>query len=126
MMNVLAVGLGGCLGSIARYWLATAMHRQFGQGFPYGTLAVNLLGCFLLGSVIGLVEHRQLFNPGTRLFLTVGVLGGFTTFSTFGWETFDLLRNHQHLLAIGNVAANVLVGTAAVLTGWFLSKLFAI
>lgn len=126
MMNVLAVGLGGCLGSIARYWLATAMHRQFGHGFPYGTLAVNLLGCFLLGSVIGLVEHRQLFSPGTRLFLTVGVLGGFTTFSTFGWETFDLLRNHQHLLAIGNVAGNVVVGTAAVLTGWFLSKLFAI
>lgn len=126
MMNLLAVGLGGCLGSIARYWLATAMHRQFGHGFPYGTLAVNLLGCFFLGSVIGLVEHRQLFAPGTRLFLTVGVLGGFTTFSTFGWETFDLLRNHQHLLAMGNVAANVVVGTTAVLAGWFLAKLFAI
>lgn len=126
MMNLLAVGLGGCLGSIARYWLATAMHRQFGHGFPYGTLAVNLLGCFLLGSVIGLVEHRQLFAPGTRLFLTVGVLGGFTTFSTFGWETFDLLRNHQHLLALGNVAANVVVGTAVVLAGWFLTKLFAL
>jgi fluoride exporter len=126
MMNVLAVGLGGCLGSIARYWLATAMHRQFGHGFPYGTLAVNLLGCFLLGSVIGLVEHRQMFAPGTRLFLTVGVLGGFTTFSTFGWETFDLLRNHQHLLAMGNVAANVVAGTTAVLAGWFLAKLFAL
>lgn len=126
MMNLLAVGLGGCLGSIARYWLATAMHRQFGHGFPYGTLAVNLLGCFLLGSVIGLVEHRQMFAPGTRLFLTVGVLGGFTTFSTFGWETFDLLRNHQHLLAMGNVAANVVVGTTAVLAGWFLAKLFAL
>jgi fluoride exporter len=126
MSHVLAVGLGGCFGSIARYWLATAMHRQFGHGFPYGTLAVNLLGCFLLGSVIGLVEHRQMFAPSTRLFLTVGVLGGFTTFSTFGWETFDLLRNHQHLLAIGNVAANVLVGTSAVLAGWFLAKLFAL
>ena len=64
--------------------------------------------------------------PARRLFLTIGVLGGFTTFSTFGWETFDLLRNHQHLLAVGNVAANVVVGTTAVLAGWFLAKLFGV
>jgi CrcB protein len=126
MLNLLAVGLGGFLGSIARYWLSTTMHRRFGDEFPIGTLAVNLLGCFFLGTVIGLVEHRQLFSPGTRLFLTVGVLGGFTTFSTFGWETFHLLRTHQHLLALGNVAANVLVGTAAVLAGWLLAKLFGV
>ena len=118
MMNLLAVGLGGCLGSIARYWLATAMHRQFGDGFPYGTLAVNLLGCFLLGSVIGLVEHRQLFAPGTRLFLTVGVLGGFTTFSTFGLDTFVLTRNQPSAYAIANIVGQVAGGLLAVWGGY--------
>ena len=123
MHPFLWVGIGGCLGSIARYWLATAVNRYFAHLFPYGTLAVNVLGCFLLGGVIGLVEHRQLFGPNVRLLLTVGILGGFTTFSAFGWETFDLLRNHEHLLALGNVVGNVVLGTLAVVMGWYLVKI---
>jgi CrcB protein len=122
MNHYLAVGIGGCLGSIARYWLSGAVYRYSGGGFPYGTLAVNVLGCFLLGGIMGLVEYRQLFGPNVRLFLTIGILGGFTTFSTFGFETFALLRDHQYLAALGNVAGNVIVGLAAVLAGWFLAK----
>jgi fluoride exporter len=123
MYQYLAVGIGGCLGSIARYWLSGAVYRYTSGTFPYGTLAVNLLGCFLLGGIMGLVEYRQLFAPNTRLFLTMGFMGGLTTFSTFGNETFALLRDHQYASALGNVAANVVVGLVAVAAGWFLSKL---
>ena len=122
MNHYLAVGIGGCLGSLARYWLSGAVYRYMGGGFPYGTLAVNVLGCFLLGGIMGLVEYRQLFSPNVRVFLTIGILGGFTTFSTFGFETFALLRDQQYFSALGNVAGNVIVGFAAVLAGWFLAK----
>lgn len=125
MTHLLAVGIGGFLGSIARYWLTGVVYRYTSGGFPYGTLAVNVLGCLLIGGVMGLVEYRQLFGPGVRTFLTIGILGGFTTFSTFGFETFALLRDHQHWLALANVVANVVVGTIAVVVGWFLAKLLA-
>jgi fluoride exporter len=124
MNHYLAVAIGGCLGSIARYWLSGVVQRYANGEFPYGTLAVNVLGCLVIGYVVGLVEYRQLFGPNVRLFLTVGILGGFTTFSTFGYETFELLRDKQQLLALGNVAANVLIGVVAVMAGWFLAKLF--
>ncbi len=125
MNQYLAVAIGGCLGSIARYWLAGAVQRYSGsESFPFGTLAVNLLGCLVIGWLIGLVEYRQLFGPNVRLLLTVGMLGGFTTFSTFGYETFALLRDNEYLLALGNVAANVVIGLAAVTAGWLLAKLF--
>ena len=125
MMLVLVVGIGGCLGSIARYWLSGLAHRWFGSGFPYGTLLVNLIGCLVLGGIYGLVEYRQMFSPNTRLFLSVGILGGLTTFSTFGYETFAQLRDEEYALAAANVAANVIVGVAAVMAGWFAAKLWA-
>jgi CrcB protein len=123
MSQFIAVGIGGCLGAIARYWLAGLVQRYSSGEFPFGTLAVNVLGCLVLGYVIGLVEYRQLFGPSVRLFLTVGVLGGFTTFSTFGYETFALLRDSQHWLALANVAANTITGVVAVMVGWMAAKL---
>jgi CrcB protein len=123
MSHFIAVGIGGCLGAIARYWLAGLVQRSSNGEFPFGTLAVNVLGCLVLGYVIGLVEYRQLFGPNMRLFLTVGVLGGFTTFSTFGYETFALLRDNEHWLALANVAANTVVGVVAVVIGWTIAKL---
>lgn len=123
MSQFIAVGIGGCLGAIARYWLAGLVQRYSNGEFPFGTLAVNVLGCLILGYVIGLVEYRQLFGPSVRLFLTVGVLGGFTTFSTFGYETFALLRDSQHWLALANVAANTVTGVVAVMVGWMAAKL---
>ena len=80
MNHYVAIAIGGGLGSVARFWLASSVHRYFKVAFPYGTLAVNVLGCFLLGGIVGLMEHRQMFSPGQRVFLTVGILGGFTTF----------------------------------------------
>jgi len=123
MSQFIAVGIGGCLGAIARYWLAGLVQRYSSGEFPFGTLAVNVLGCLILGYVIGLVEYRQLFGPSMRMFLTVGVLGGFTTFSTFGYETFALLRDSQHWLALANVAANTITGVVAVMVGWMAAKL---
>jgi CrcB protein len=126
MMHALIVGVGGFLGSVIRYWLSSLTHRWIGDAFPVGTLAVNLLGCFAAGVVWSLVQYAELFRPETRLFLTVGILGGFTTFSTFGYETFALLQGKQHLAALGNVGANVLLGVAAVILGWMAGKALAV
>ena len=86
------VAAGGAIGAVARYLLAVRLYSQLGVGFPWGTLGVNVLGCALLGVVLGLVEERGAFTPETRSFLTVGVLGGFTTFSTFTYESWQYLR----------------------------------
>src|ERR1044072_5450644 len=103
MNHVLIVGIGGFLGSVLRYWLSAFVQRWAQEAFPLGTLVVNLLGCFVIGAVMSLAEYREAFSPEWRLFLTIGLLGGFTTYSTFGYETFALLRGNQALLALGSV-----------------------
>ena len=125
MIQLLVVGIGGCFGAMARYGLSGLAHRWFGSGFPYGTLLVNVVGCLVFGGIWGLVEYRQMFSPNTRLFLTVGILGGMTTFSTFSYETFALLRDEEYALALANITANVVVGVGAVMAGWFAAKLWA-
>lgn len=122
MAHVLVVGIGGFIGSLLRYWLTGLVHRWAQDAFPAGTLLVNVLGCFALGAVMYLVEYREFFNAELRLFVTIGLLGSFTTFSTFGFETFALLRDSEHLQALASVAANVIVGTAAVASGWTAAK----
>lgn len=111
MHPLLMVGLGGAAGSVLRYWLGgVVQHRLDATGFPAGTLAVNLLGCFLIGAISSAVETRHAFSPDLRLLLGAGVLGGFTTFSAFGNETLNLLRAGQAGLASANVVANVVLG----------------
>ncbi len=122
MVQVLAVGLGGFVGALLRYWLTGVAQRWAGDSFPLGTLSVNVLGCMVLGALMCLVEYRAWFGPNVRVFLTVGILGSLTTFSTFGYETFALVRDGQLLAALGNVAANVGFGFAAVTFGWFAAK----
>lgn len=117
--NALWVGSGGALGALLRYGLAGLVHRQLPSVvFPVGTLAVNLLGCLLIGGLAGLVESRQLFGPEFRLFTLVGLLGGFTTFSTFGYETFALARDAEWLRAFANVSAQLVLGLACVWLGY--------
>ncbi len=126
MHHALLVGIGGFLGSVLRYWL-TGVAQRWTQGeFPIGTFFVNFLGCLAIGVLWSLIDYRQWFSPEMRIFLTVGVLGGFTTFSAFGFETTMLLRGQQYWQAVANVAANVIVGVAAVIIGWAAAKLFAI
>lgn len=114
--QILAVGLGGAVGAIARYLLSALVQRP-GWTFPIGTLFVNVIGCLVLGALMTLFAERESTSVQTRLFLTVGLLGSFTTFSTFGFETFVLVRDREVGLAIASVAANVAVGLGAVLLG---------
>lgn len=93
--------------------------------FPAGTLAVNLLGCLAIGLVAALVEERGALDPAARVFLLVGVLGGFTTFSTFGYETVALVRDGNLLLAGGNVAASLAAGLAGVWAGIVVARWLA-
>jgi fluoride exporter len=118
VVKALLVGLGGFLGSVSRYLLGGFV-QQLSQSvdFPYGTLTVNLLGCFVIGFLSQLAEARGVFTPETRLLVFIGILGGFTTFSSFGNETLNLFRDGQTWLALGNIGANVILGLILVWLG---------
>jgi len=119
LINSAVVGSGGFIGALARYSVSGLVHRQLPLAtFPYGTLAVNLLGCLLIGILAGLADSRQLFAPEFRLFALIGVLGGFTTFSTFGYETLALIRDAEYLHAVTNVSLHVVLGLALVWLGY--------
>ena len=118
LIHAFVIGSGGFLGALARYGLSGLVHRQVPLAtFPYGTLVVNLLGCLVIGMFAGLAASRQLFAPEFRTFALVGFLGGFTTFSTFGYETFTMLRNDEALRASANVGMHVFLGLALVWMG---------
>ena len=117
MTQLLMVGLGGFLGAVSRFLLADLVQGAAGNRFPYGTLAVNVVGCAVIGAVTALAETRGGLSDGLRLFLVVGLLGGFTTFSAFGNETLALLRAGEVGPAAANVLANVLLAIGAVWVG---------
>ena len=124
MRNLLLVGLGGFLGSVLRYvvsgWVEQLSDTPL---FPYGTLSVNVVGCLAIGLLGGWVDNAGLFGPGVRLFVLLGLLGGFTTYSTFGYETMALLRDRQTLAALGYVGLHLALGLGAVALGYGLSTL---
>jgi CrcB protein len=123
LRTILIVGSGGFVGSAARHVLATWVHTNWSKvAFPIGTLTVNGAGCLLIGLLAGVLEHRPDPAPGIRLFLMIGVLGGFTTFSSFAYETLGLARDAQLLRALANVAAQVVVGLAAAGLGWLVAR----
>ena len=118
MIGVILVGVGSLIGGILRYGLSIWVYRALDNPwFPYGTLAVNLLGCAVIGFLSGLAEARAGFTPEARLFLFVGVLGGFTTFSSFALETFALARDGQNLAVLANIGSQVGFGLFAVWLG---------
>jgi len=108
-------GIGGFIGSSLRY-AVTGLVQQWSRSidFPYGTLAVNLIGCFLIGFLSQLAESRGVFTADSRTFVFIGILGGFTTFSAFGNETMNLWRDGEDTFALANVAAHVILGLGAV------------
>jgi CrcB protein len=119
----MAVALGGALGSMARHGVNHFVHRRWPQmEFPLATLAVNLLGCLVIGVLAGLIiADRISLRFYWREFVFVGLLGGFTTFSTFGLDTITLLRTGPSILAIANIVAHVALGLAAVYGGMVLA-----
>jgi CrcB protein len=123
MLKLLLIAAGGALGTIARYGTSTALLRVSERtGFPYATLAINLLGCLVMGYLNGLFLERLAVRPELRVALLVGVLGGYTTFSTFGWETAALLRDGQYARAAANLALSNLLGVALVILGYDLGR----
>jgi fluoride exporter len=118
-MNWFWVGLGGMLGSLARYGLSTSIAAFFDKPLlPYGIIVVNVLGCFLIGLFAGLMHAKHAISLPLQLFLMVGFLGGFTTFSAFGLETFQLLQQHHAYAALMDVLIQVGCGTLAVAAGF--------
>jgi fluoride exporter len=118
LRDALLVGAGGLIGSVLRYWVSSAAQRALPEGFPYGTLAVNVSGCLAIGALAAWISARETPATELRLFAAVGVLGGFTTFSAFGWETFALLREGAAQRAFANVALQLVLGLAAVWCGY--------
>jgi fluoride exporter len=117
-LNIILVAFGGALGSVSRYLLGTwiqSVSRSI--DFPFGTLTVNLIGCFVIGFLSQLAEARGVFTPESRALVFIGVLGGFTTFSSFGNDTINLVRDGEMFNALANVGANVILGLALVWLG---------
>lgn len=118
MNKVLWVALGGAAGSVLRYWLSGYVQEWAKNAtFPYGTLAVNVLGCLVIGALTQLAEARGAFTPETRALVFTGLLGGFTTFSTFGNEGVSLWRNNESGLALAYVGGHIILGLGAVWLG---------
>jgi CrcB protein len=118
MKDALLVGLGGCIGSIARYRLSgVVLHGTLDWRFPLGTFVVNVAGCLIAGILAGVIERHGVFSTSARLFLFTGVLGGFTTFSAFGLETTTLLRRGEIAVGSAYAASSVLFGVAAFWAG---------
>ena len=122
MLKTILVALAGMLGTLLRYWLSGFVARQYGETFPWGTMAVNLIGCFLAGAVFYLTQERFLVSPALRTIILIGFLGGFTTFSSYGLQTFTLLRDGEFGLALLNIGASNVFGLLMVWTGYVACK----
>ena len=122
MFRTLFVGIAGLAGTLLRYWLSGFVARRYGETFPVGTMVVNVLGCLLAGAIFNLTEERFLINPTLRTVILIGFLGGFTTFSSYGLQTFTLLRDGEFGLATLNVAVSNVLGLVMVWVGYGLVK----
>ena len=124
-MHYLLTALGGAVGATLRYgigrWVQEMLDRPW---FPYNTVVINLTGCLVFGFIMGMVDRGRDVSPEQRTFLLVGILGGYTTFSTFGYETFALLRDGQLAPALANAALQVVGGVLAVWLGIALARLW--
>jgi len=124
VQNYLFVFVGGGLGAAARYWLTGLVHQRIDTDFPTGTLAVNIIGCFVIGFLMSVFEERFVLYPSLRVFLTIGILGGFTTFSSFSFETVALLRDGELFLAGANIFLSLAICLAGTWLGSSLGRLF--
>lgn len=124
MLSILLAGCGGFIGSALRFLASYSLQHTIERWkMPFSTMIINIAGCLIIGIVGGLAEHKGFFGPQTRVFLFIGILGGFTTFSSFGFETLALLRDGSVLMALVNIFASVLFGLLAVTAGFYSVKL---
>lgn len=122
MGKLFLIGLAGFVGTLGRYGLSGVIAKRYGETFPLGTLAVNLIGCFLVGLLFYLMQERFLVNQNVRTIILIGLLGGFTTFSSLGLQTFTLLQDGEVGLAAVNLGASNLIGLSMVWVGYTLAK----
>jgi CrcB protein len=122
MVKLLLIGFAGFIGTLGRYWLSGVVARRYGETFPLGTLAVNLVGCFLVGLLFYLMQERYLVNQNVRTIILIGLLGGFTTFSSLGLQTFTLLQDNEIALAALNLVASNVIGLLLVWAGYTLAR----
>jgi CrcB protein len=123
-VDYLLVGIGGFLGANARYLLAHWIGVRYGTHFPYGTLVINVTGSFVIGLFLVLISERLPVHPNWRLFFSVGFLGGYTTFSSFSFESLALIQNGFWLLGLVNITGSVVLGLMATLSGVMIARLF--
>lgn len=122
MGKLFLIGLAGFVGTLGRYGLSGVVARRYGETFPLGTLAVNLIGCFFVGLLFYLMQERFLVNQNVRTIILIGLLGGFTTFSSLGLQTFTLLQDGEFGLAALNLGTSNLIGLFMVWVGYTLAK----
>lgn len=115
--SILLVGIGGFVGSVARYLVAILFAGQVASVFPIATLTVNVVGCFVIGILFGLFDRGSILSPEWRMLLTTGFCGGFTTFSTFSYESLRLMQDGEYFYLAGYVLISVVVGLAATYAG---------
>ena len=116
-MNLLIIALGGALGAVSRFLLGNGVSRALGSALPYGTFVINIVGCFAMGLLMTIIVDREMLPAAWRLFLCVGFLGGFTTFSSFGYEALMLLTEGRMLAALAYAGGSVVLGLVAAAAG---------
>jgi len=123
LQKVIYVGIGGCIGAMTRYLITMQSSKLFNSSIPLGTLIANVIGGFLIGVIMEISMSTELISPNLKLFLTTGIMGGLTTFSTFSYETISLLGDGKYLLGIGNIILNLTLSLGGVVLGTSLCKM---
>ena len=124
MAPILWIGLGGFLGANARYWLGSLVNRWLGTGFPWATGMVNISGALLIGIVATLFVDRAVDNESLRVFLIVGLLGGYTTFSSYTWEAVTMMEQNRWLPAVGYLIGSNVLGILACVAGVLIARIW--
>ena len=123
MQKYLLIAFGGALGSMARYWVGSAIANKMGTKFPYGTFVINITACMIIGFSLTVLAKRADLNPAWRFLVPVGFIGAYSTFSTYEWETLSTIRTGAFLLAALYAVSSLILGLAAVCAGSVIAEI---